>query len=171
MLRIRTAFLNFYFMTDLFVTSDAIFSNDRKYRYALIRVWDDEKPKIAFIGLNPSTANETDNDPTIRRVMRFAKDWGYGGVYMLNLFAVVSADPKVLVTCPDPIGDNDKWLELFCGISHKLLFAWGGFKEAKQRAKEVSSKFTLALCLGKNADGSPKHPLYIKADTKPVQYI
>ena len=66
--------------------SGAEFSPDRKYRYALWRIWDKSNPLIMFIGLNPSKANELKDDPTIRRVRRFAFDWGYGGVYMINYF-------------------------------------------------------------------------------------
>jgi len=150
--------------------SNAIFSEDRKYRYALWRIWDAEKPKIMFIGLNPSTANEDQNDPTIRRVIRFAKDWGYGGVYMMNLFAVVSADPKVLLTCENPVMDNDYWLKATKRKCMDVLFAWGNFKEAYSRAKQVEAMFSGAYCLGKNKNGTPKHPLYISANQKQLIY-
>lgn len=149
--------------------SGAIFSEDRKYRYALWRSWNG-LPRVMFIGLNPSTANENEDDPTIRRVIRFARDWGYGGVFMMNLFGIVSSNPKYLLTCPDPIGDNDKYLELYSQSSKEIVFAWGNFKEAEQRAKEIVAKFKFATCLGRNANGTPKHPLYISADTKQVIY-
>ena len=58
--------------------SDAVFSPDRLHRYGLWRIWDDDLPKVLFIGLNPSTADELKNDPTIRRCIGYAKDWGYG---------------------------------------------------------------------------------------------
>ena len=67
--------------------SGAIFSSCRKYRYALWRNWDESKPRPMIIGLNPSTADEKENDPTIVRCINFAKSWGYGGVYVANLFA------------------------------------------------------------------------------------
>lgn len=149
--------------------TSAIFSECRNYRYALSRIWNEEKPPIVFIGLNPSTANETENDPTIRRVIRFAYDWGYGGAIMMNLFAIVSPDPTVLKTCSDPIGDNDKLLNVTCE-GRDILFAWGSFKEAKERAAEIINRFPDAYCLGKNADGSPKHPLYIAAKTPRIKF-
>src|SRR3954470_12052751 len=95
---------------DLFDSRAAIFSDDRKYRYCLFRQWDIDAPVVMFIGLNPSTANETQDDPTIRRVCKFAFDWGFGGVYMMNLFAWVTAYPQELMLVEKPIGDNDRFL-------------------------------------------------------------
>lgn len=155
-------------MNNLFDNNGAIFSNDRMYRYALWRIWDDTKPKIMFVGLNPSTASEAKNDPTIRRVIQFATNWGYGGVYMMNLFAFVTAYPKELKQCKDPVGENNKYLIEITGKCDVILFCWGNFKEAKERSIDVSKLFNIAYCLGKNANGTPKHPLYIKGDTEPI---
>lgn len=151
-------------------SSGATFSDDRKYRYALWRVWDSEKPRIMFIGLNPSTANETEPAPTITRVINFAKGWGYGGVYMMNLFAIVGSDPIILKTDPDPIGDNDGWIEKISKKCDKIIFAWGAFKEAEERAKQVVDMFPGAFALTINRDGSPKHPLYVKGNVNPIPY-
>jgi hypothetical protein len=158
---------------DLFdmATSGAKFSQCGTYRYILYRIWDKSKPFIMFIGLNPSTATAEMDDPTIRRVKRFANDWGYGGVYMCNLFAVISPYPETIVTCSDPIADNDLHLQVAASKCKDVLFAWGSFTEAEARAKEVIKMFPNAFCLGKNKDGSPKHPLYIKANTKPFNYF
>lgn len=150
--------------------SGAQFSPCGKYRYALWRIWDESLPKIMFIGLNPSTATADMDDPTIRRVKRFAKDWGYGGVYMANLFAFFSPYPEDLLTCEDPVGKNDFALKLIKIECEDVLFAWGSFKQAKERAVVVSAMFPDALCLGVTKDNSPKHPLYIAANTKPVQF-
>lgn len=151
--------------------SGAIFSANRKHRFALWRVWDNDKPKIMFIGLNPSTASENLNDPTIRRVKAFAKSWGYGGFYMMNLFPIVSSDPKILRSGDRRlIGNNDKWLTTIGGMCRDILFAWGNFKEAEQRAKEVCKLFPDAICLGVNKNGSPKHPLYVSGKTKQINY-
>jgi len=149
---------------------DAIFSSDRIFRYALLRMWDKTKPGIIFIGVNPSTANETEDDPTIRRVIRFAKDWGYGEVMMMNLYALISSDPSILASHVNPVGMNDFYLEYMGKTGADVLFAYGSFKEAKDRAKLVGEIFKNPLCLGTNKDGSPKHPLYIKASTKPIPY-
>lgn len=155
----------------LFDNNGAVFSDDRKYRYALFRLWDIKKPSIMFIGLNPSTANEVDNDPTIRRVIRFAFDWDYGGVYMMNLFGFVTPYPKDLINCSDPIGENDKWLEKVFDKCEDVVFAWGSFPEAADRAKKVITMFPNAKALWINKDGSPKHPLYCHSNLKPIPYL
>lgn len=88
---------------NLFEDNGATFSSCRKYRYALWRIWDSSKSMVMFIGLNPSTANEVAPDNTIKRVEAIVHNWNYGGFYMMNLFAIVSADPTVLKTHPDPL--------------------------------------------------------------------
>lgn len=148
----------------------AVFSTDRRYRYVLHREWDKDKPMVMFIGLNPSTANETDTDPTITRVKTFAEDWGYGGFYMMNLFGIVSSKPSILLTDPDPVGDNDQWLEEIAAKCDRIVFAWGVFKQARTRAEEVKKRFPGAYCLKKTKDGHPWHPLYVAAATKPIPY-
>lgn len=161
-------------MKDLFgeiavtMRSGAEFSPDRKYRYALWRIWDESKPLVMFIGLNPSTANETETDPTITRVMGFARSWGFGGFYMMNLFAIVGSDPKILLTERDPLGDNDRWLVEISEKCDRIVFAWGVFKQAKIRRAEVAAKFPRAYCLKKTKDGHPWHPLYVAAKTTPI---
>ncbi|MGV8094492.1 MAG: DUF1643 domain-containing protein [Mangrovibacterium sp.] len=156
---------------ELFETynTGAIFSDDRKYRFALWRKWDQNKPLVMFIGLNPSTANETDPDPTIRRVTNFAKSWGYGGFYMMNLFAYVTPYPQELIISDEHIQRNDHMLEHIAAQCKKIIFAWGSFKEAKDRAKGVSEKFN-GYALKINKDGSPMHPLYVPANTEPVLF-
>lgn len=154
---------------NLFDNNGAEFSTCRKYRYALWRIWDDSKPLIMFVGLNPSTANESNDDPTIRRVRRFAMDWGYGGVYMVNLFALISPYPEDIKKSDDPLGDNDDWLEIISKDCEKIIFAWGAFPEAEERAKEVIEQYD-GYALVINKDGSPRHPLYVKADVEPVKY-
>ena len=147
----------------------AQFSECRKYRYALWRIWDNSKPLVMFIGLNPSTANEASNDPTIRRVKRFASDWGFGGVYMMNLFAYVTPYPEILKKCDDPLCDNDRWLEEIAIKCNKIIFAWGSFPEASKRAKDIINKFDgHALII--NKDGSPRHPLYVPNNIEPIKY-
>lgn len=152
-------------------STGALFSSCGKYRYVLWRVWDDSKPKVMFIGLNPSTANEESDDPTIRRVKTFAKTWGFGGVYMLNLFTYVTDYPEELKKCDDPLGPADYYLMEYAQKSEKIIFAWGNFKECKARAKEV--RFLLAACntymLIENKDGSPRHPLYVPGNVVPVR--
>ncbi|MDD5006494.1 MAG: DUF1643 domain-containing protein [Candidatus Omnitrophica bacterium] len=157
-------------MNDLFENNGAIFSDDRKYRFVLWRKWDESKPMIMFIGLNPSTANEDQDDPTIHRVVGFAKKWGCGGVYMLNLFTYVTAYPKELMKCDDPLLLADHYLELFSHKAEQIVFAWGNFPEAIERARNMRLLFPFAKCLGKNANGSPKHPLYIPGSMELIDF-
>ena len=95
--------------TNLFIESAAEFSPDRVYRYSLWRFWSKNGGYAAFISLNPSTADEHEDDPTIRRCIRYAKDWGYSGLIMLNLFAYRSTNPKRLYTIDDPIGPDNNF--------------------------------------------------------------
>ena len=156
----------------------AIFSSDRRYRYVLWRVWNVNKPKIAFIMLNPSIADEVRDDPTQRRCRRFAKDWGFGGYTVGNLFAYVSTDPKKLKTITDPIGpDNNIHLTKIRNTHDLTVVAWGKWGYLLNRGNEVTqmllgfedSKGNLKglWCMGQNLDGTPKHPLYLKANTHP----
>ena len=155
-------------MSDIFNQNGAIFSDCRRYRYALWRVWDDSKGKVMFIGLNPSTANESADDPTIRRVKRFAHNWGYGGVIMLNLFTYITAYPEELMKCEDPVGPADYYLDHYAKECNKVIFAWGNFKEAEKRGIEVMQMFPYGHMLIQNKNGSPRHPLYVKADAQPI---
>lgn len=150
--------------------NSAIFSKDRKYRYVLWRIWDENKPMIMFIGLNPSTANEHSDDPTIMKVKKFAFNWGYGGIYMLNLFTYVTAYPEELMKSEDPLGPADYYLLEYAKKSNRIIFAWGNFKEAKQRAKEVFKMFS-GYMLIQNKDGSPRHPLYVPGNIEPIPMI
>ncbi len=146
----------------------AVFSEDRAYRYLLWRIWDERKPYALFIGLNPSTADRNRDDPTIRRCGGFASSWGYGGFYMGNLFGLVTTDPLFLKVSSDPIGDNDDYLiptALEAGI---VIAAWGCFKEVNGRDQDVMQKISLLHHLGLTKDGYPRHPLYLRSDTKPT---
>jgi hypothetical protein len=87
--------------------SGAEFSECQQYRYTLWRTWDSQADRVMFIGLNPSTADETEDDPTIRRCIRFAKDWGYGGILMMNAYAYRSTAPRGLKQVTDPIGPRN----------------------------------------------------------------
>lgn len=158
-------------MSDLFTADStgagAIFSSCGKYRYVLWRRWS-EGPDLTVIGLNPSTANEVRDDPTIRRVKAIAANLGYGGIFMMNLFAIVSADPTILQTCDDPIRDNDKWLQQYA--TGDVIFAWGNFKQATERAKQVIAMFPNAKALFINKNGTPKHPLYCRKNIVPIPF-
>lgn len=155
------------------LNTGAHFSECRQYRYALWRIWDATLPKIMFIGLNPSTAAESTDDPTIRRVVSFAKAWGYGGVYMMNCFPYVSTDPKQLFNglTPESQESNSRHLRHIGSLCEEVIFAWGNFKEVdKDVSNFLLSLFPHAKALQINKNGSPKHPLYVKGDVVPVDF-
>lgn len=151
----------------------AEFSSCRKYRYALWREWEPSSPanRIAFVGLNPSTADEAADDPTIRRCIRFAKDWGYHGLVMLNAYAFRATDPKDMQKAADPIGpDNNAKLVEYGDMCGSIIAAWG-VHCSPSRAETVCKLFgTKVHCLGKTKNGSPKHPLYLKATCRPEPF-
>lgn len=147
-------------MMDLFGNyKGAEFSKCGKYRYKLWRVWDDSLPKAMCIGLNPSTANERTNDQTISYLVKMLSKLGYGGFYMMNLFAFISSKPAALLTCADPLGDNDNKLKEVSAICKDVIVCWGSFKQAQERIKEVLPNYPDAKCFGVNINGTPMHPL------------
>lgn len=144
----------------------AAFSGCGTWRYSLRR---GAAPYVMFIGLNPSTADETLDDNTIRRCRGFARDWGYNGILMGNLFAYRSTDPKGLMVSDDPIGPaNDEYLESLAAEAGLVVAAWGAYKLASPRARAVLPRLGEVFCLGCTKDGHPKHPLYL-AKTTPLQ--
>ena len=149
--------------------SNAFFSKDRKHRYALWRVWNNKLPKVLFIGLNPSTADEVKDDPTIRRCINYAKDWGYGGYIMGNIFAYRSTDPKNLKITNDPIGiDNNSWLIKLHSEASLTIGAWGNHGKYLDRGEEVSNLIDNLYCLRITKEGHPSHPLYLPGNLKPI---
>lgn len=152
---------------------DAIFSDDRRYRYALSRVWDPSKPMMMFIGLNPSTADETKLDPTMRRVVGFADREGYGGFWMGNLFAFRATDPLDMKASFEPVGPgNDDWLSTMARWCDVIVCGWGthggwlGRDEAVLKLLDGRQLKALKI----TAKGFPSHPLYLKADTPLIDY-
>ena len=158
-------------------SSGAIFSDCKKYRYKLWRTWDESKPKLYFILMNPSTADEINNDPTIERQCRRANYLGFGGVVVLNCGAIRETDSKKAWVDKDPIGpDNLETIEreVRANPTAEFVAAWGRPAHQAGVAKEVLSIFratrTALKCLGTNNDGSPKHPLYVGYEQPLIEY-
>lgn len=151
----------------------AEFSEDRKHRYSLWRIWDNTKPLVMFIGLNPSTANESESDPTIRSVERICKHNGYGGFYMMNCWSFVATKPKDLQHNPMSDKWNNDMLTMISSKCKDVVFAWGNFKivSDKNRDKELHEMFPNAKALQINKNGSPKHPLYCKSETTFISFF
>lgn len=143
----------------------------RRYRYALWRTWDDRLPRVMFIGLNPSTADETVDDPTLRRTMDFARRWGFGGVGNGNLFAFRATDPKAMRAAEDPVGpDNDAWLRRLADEAGLVVAAWGNHGAFLERSAAVRRALPDLHVLKLNASGEPAHPLYQRADIRPAPW-
>lgn len=157
---------------DLTIAKGAIFTDDRKYRYALWRVWNPSRQLLLQIGLNPSVANELISDPTITRGMVRADREGFGGFLMANLFAYVSTDPNALLSHDrDYTGEyTDYYLKEMIRLSGRQLCGWGSFKPVSLRAPIILAMIKEPYCLGTNADGQPKHPLYVSYNTPMVKY-
>lgn len=161
----------------------ACFDQNRMYRYQLWRTWDSSGPRVLFVMLNPSSADESDNDPTIRRCIAFAKSWGFGGIEVCNIFAYRSRSPVALLTASDPVGNfNDYHIDVACKISTKVVVAWGAHavlrkqdnrKFFEKREKEVNRIISLygeAYCLKETLDRYPSHPLYLRGSLKPKTF-
>lgn len=155
--------------------SGAIFSEDEKYRYCLWRAWL-EGPTMVVVGLNPSTANHEEDDATIAKLTRIAKQRGYARLAMLNLFAYRSTDPKKLREAfVEPIGArNDHFLMMAFDKAETVIAAWGNHGTLGGRDKQVIEMMNRlrcdVKCFGLNKNGTPKHPLYQKDDTSFVQF-
>ena len=143
-------------------------SSCRNYRYALWRTWDAIKPRVLFIALNPSKADETNDDPTLNRCINFAYKWGYGGLSIGNLFAFRSTDPQQLKLNDDPIGPaNDRWLKQLHRESTLTVAAWGNHGKYLNRSDQVLRSLKSIFYLQINKTGEPAHPLYLKGSLKP----
>jgi len=156
---------------DATMRRSATFSPCRRYRYVLRRVWDNQQPLVMFVGLNPSTADEHVDDPTIRRCIGFAKRWGYGSLVMANLFAYRSTDPSLLPLVSDPVGPrNDWWLSRLNRNVNLVVVAWGTNGTLFDRERHVLRLLPTAHCLGLTKNGQPKHPLYLPTETTPLHF-
>ncbi len=150
------------------VRGKTVFSPCQRYRYTLWREWAPHlAPYAMFVGLNPSTADATLDDPTVRRCIGFAKAWGYGALCMTNLFGWRSTDPRELRKAADPVGENDAWLRKCAAEAGIIVAAWGLHGALKGRATEVIGMIRPLQTLGLTKNGSPRHPLYVKGDTLP----
>lgn len=146
----------------------ATFSSDMKHRYTLWDWWDTSKEYAMFIGLNPSTANEIKNDPTVTRCINFSKRWGYGGFCMTNMFSYRATDPKEMKSQDEWKLNHLKNKYALKDISRKagvVVACWGSHGEHLDGDNRVRSLIKRDMyCLGKTKKGLPRHPLYIKSN-------
>lgn len=156
-------------------TQSAVISDCGAYRYELRRVWNPDAPLVGWVMLNPSTADADVDDPTIRRCIGFAKEWGAGGIAVVNLFALRATDPASLALHDDPHGvDNWQHWQVVADEAQIVVCAWG----AHHMAAFVVRAIVAALrgrgveprCLGTTKSGAPRHPLYVRGGTPLVPF-
>lgn len=147
----------------------ADFSECRTWRYALWRTWDRDKPYCLFICLNPSTADETTDDNTVRRCISYAQAWGHGGFCMANLFAYRATKPNDMIRAWDPVGpENDYWLKHLATNAGLVVAGWGNHGRFMDRSKTVRSMIDNLYYLQLTESGEPGHPLYLPKNLKPI---
>lgn len=157
------------------VEADAIVSPDGRYRYALTRKWD-EGGDLVWIMLNPSTADATEDDPTIRKCQKFARTWGFTGISVVNLYAYRATDPRDLLRVDDPVGaGNDDVLQAVFEEAGNVMAAWGASLLAQLRTIQVLDLLEVAgrkpYVLGLTKAGAPRHPLYVRDTTSPQEWV
>lgn len=145
----------------------ANFSRCKRYRYSLRRRWNSGYGQCVFIGLNPSVADTQADDPTIRRCMNFAHDWGYQELVVVNLFAYRTPQPAELRRATDPVGPNNRRaVRAVCRSANLIVAAWGvhgGFRNQAQLMSDIWRDQEL-FCFSQTRDGHPVHPLYQRRD-------
>jgi hypothetical protein len=152
--------------------SSVYFSRDKKYRYCLTRSWETYGRRLLFCMLNPSTADEFKNDPTVERCQNRAMAMGFGQLVVVNIFALRSTDPKALYKAEDPYGTENMRIIIESALSSEMVICgWGKHGSLHNHGKFVLQKLCnhgiIPHALKLNKDGSPAHPLYIGYDVKP----
>lgn len=162
--------------------ADAAVSACGRHRWWLQRRWDPAGPRLLFIGLNPSRADGRRDDPTLRRLVGFARAWGYGALEVLNLFSRITASPAVLRRSQEPLdARNDLWLvqrASALGPMDAVWLGWGNGGRWRQRDRQVLALLerhlpahTPVLVLALTAAGQPRHPLYAAAAAQPLRLL
>lgn len=148
----------------------ASLSRCQTYRYSLTREWS-HGGTVVVIGLNPSTADATIDDPTVRRCVGFARSWGFGRLVIANLFAYRATHPERLALVSDPVGPmNDRCLRKAVQAADLLLVAWGNRGGFLERDRELLSWLPNPRCLGVTNQGFPRHPLYVRSSAEPIPF-
>lgn len=145
------------------VRSSAYVSPDGVYRYSLERLWGTGGRFVLIVCLNPSVADATQSDPTLRRMVSFAEACGYDGLRVANLFALRSTDHRALAAHSDPIGsENDDWISRVQSEASCVVAAWGNGGSLLGRSHAVRAMLRSdAMCLGQTQQRELRHPLYV----------
>ena len=163
----------------IYTDAGAEFSPDLIYRFRLWRAWGDG-PRLLVIGLNPSVADATADDPTIRRCISFARRWGFAGLEMRNLFAYRATDPRVMLRGSSPRGDGNTrgYIDAARAVTDlggAVLAAWGAHGRHQREGDLLACRLIDVgigvACLGLTTAGQPRHPLYVAGNTRPLAYL
>lgn len=155
--------------------STAVYSDCETYRYSLTRIWDPEGAKVMFVMLNPSTATEVQNDPTIERCERRARALGFGGFRATNIFAIRATDPRVMRAATDPEGpENEAAILSGATWADQIICAWGTHGAHREQGPRIEAALRATarplFHLGLSKHGHPKHPLYISYTQQPLEW-
>ena len=161
---------------DFWKRSDAVFSDDARYRYTLLRSWAMTGPQVCFCMLNPSVADHIFDDATVRRLLVFAKDWGYGSLQVVNLFAYRATNPARLRDVDDPVGPQNNQAILEAAFhADRVIVAWGALGSWRERDQQALALLERAgrepYHLGLTREGHPRHPLYLRKTVTPQPYV
>jgi len=150
----------------------AVISDCGKYRYELCRIWQPKAGLVCWVMLNPSTADANIDDPTIRRCMGFTSRWGYGGIIVVNLFALRATNPKELYKADDPVGPENFHYVFQASWHAKItIAAWGTRGTHLNQNRNILNHLTNCHYLALTKDGSPRHPLYLRKDLQPISLL
>ena len=155
--------------------SGAEFSRCRRWRWLLWRRWDPDRPVANFLMLNPSTADGHQLDPTCSRARDYAEHWGFGSIFITNIFAWRATDPEAMKAAHDPVGRrNDAAILRAARESAIVVCAWGNYGRFLNRSEEIARKLRAnnipLYALRVNASGEPAHPLYLPGTLIPKNW-
>ncbi|MEL6454534.1 MAG: DUF1643 domain-containing protein [Cyanobacteria bacterium J06623_5] len=154
----------------------AIFDNTGQYRYQLGRQWQPAEKEVAFIMLNPSRADDSVDDPTLRACIQFAQKWRYGSLSVVNLFGYRTPHPRELAHAAYPVGtENDIHLLEVATEADRIVLAWGNWGRLHGRDRTILTLLSphqhKLTYLQRNHSGQPRHPLYIRRDVIPKPFL
>lgn len=154
---------------------NAEFSDCMRYRYSLVRQWDATKLMCNWLMLNPSIATADGDDPTVAKIQRYSRRWGFGGAIVTNLFAFRATDPKEMLAAADPVGPDNDFAIVDCAMmAGRVICAWGVHGSHRDRDAAVIDLLYEAnvepYCLAVTKGGQPGHPLYLKGTLDPVPF-
>lgn len=154
---------------------DATIDVSGHYRYTLLREWNSDAPRVAFVMLNPSTADAEIDDRTINRCINFARSWDFGSIEVVNLFGYRTKDFNSIKGVHNPVGDdNDEFIKTVVDRSNIVVVAWGDngtYLSRNSAVLKLLSEVEDLYCLGITRKKNPRHPLFVNSSKMPEKYL